>query len=145
METAHLDPKETRVLARYERCLARFINAWGSQRRLHPSGCHQASHGPIQTLQGLRHIGRTHRRTEPVMARRSAVVVEIDAFLNRQGDETQHPFPLVANGIPIAAYGFRNAEVDAEARAEPLDMSRDAMALEEVVEAAVEVDRKSVV
>ena len=72
------------------------------------------------------------------------VVVEINALADGRRNETQHPLPLVLHGIPIVAHRCRNAEVNAKARSESLDVGGDAVSLEQIIEAAVKSIRHAV-
>src|SRR5213082_1392384 len=91
----------------------------------------EASHGPHRSIKPpkhLIHIVQRHCRAEPVMAGGATVVVEIDAVRDRSADEAKHPVALMADDVAVAARGAGDAEIDAEAGTEALQLGGDAMA-----------------
>jgi hypothetical protein len=51
-----------------------------------------------------------------MMERRPAVVVEVDAVLDRRRDEAQHLFALMLQGVAVTADAFADAKIDEEIR-----------------------------
>src|SRR5437879_6197299 len=78
------------------------------------------------------------------MTRCPAVVVKIDAVLDGELHELQHPFSMMLDGVAIVADLFRHPEVKAEASPQPLHARRDAVAVEEALESAVKPIRDGV-
>src|SRR6188474_2954698 len=79
----------------------------------------------IQSTQRLVHVIGAHRRAEAVMARRPAVIVEVNAVCYGRLDEAQHLLALMMDGIAVIAHFTLDAEIDAEASTEPLNVSGD--------------------
>src|SRR5205085_736203 len=98
----------------------------------------QLAHGRVETLQRLADVGQSHGGAEAVMAGRPAVVVEVDAPADGRGDEAEHGVALVPHRVAVAGRLAGQAEVDAEARPQSLDVGGDAVPLEHVVEPLVQ-------
>ena len=73
-----------------------------------------------------------------MMARRAAVVVEVDAVVDGGLDEAQHLGALLLDGVAVVVRLPFEAEVDAEAGAEALDVGGDLVLGEELGEAGEE-------
>src|SRR5438552_8177013 len=86
------------------------------------------SQGAIESVEHLINVVLRHRRTEPVMTGRAAVVVEVHAMFDGQLYEPEHRFTLVPNGVAVIADRFRDPEIDAEARAQALNPCLQAVA-----------------
>src|SRR5438128_2647060 len=72
------------------------------------------------------------------MTRRAAIIVEVNAVLDRCFYEAKHLAALVANGVAVIADLFRDAEVDSEARSQPLHAGVYAVARKKRLQAVVE-------
>src|SRR5262245_53444742 len=73
-----------------------------------------------------------------MMARRSAVVVEVDPMSDGRCDELQHLLALVFDRVAIVSRPVREAEVDAKACSQPVGPPGNSVLLEDTVEPAVE-------
>lgn len=95
-------------------------------------------HCIVEPVQGLLRDFQSKGRAKAVVTGRAAVIVQVDAVGDRRPDEAEHLRALVLHCVAVARHGACDAEINAEARPQPLDVGWDAMTLENRVEARVE-------
>src|SRR5947209_2776040 len=101
-------------------------------------------HRYAESAQRFIDVSEGHCRTEAVMARSAAVVVEIHAMLECGADEIKHLLALVPHDVAVAARCSGDAEVDAKPSAEALHGAGDAMMREQRIQAVIQFARNRV-
>lgn len=86
----------------------------------------------IQSIESRINVRQSHRRTESVMAGRSAIVVEVDAMPDRRCDEAQHLRPIMSLRVLVIANHLVESEVDTKPCAKSLDPRNDTMPAEQI-------------